>query len=1076
MLPPPTGTIATSGRIAGSTALRYPSPFLDIASTYYPRTVRELIDLCQTYFFINPLLAATINKLARYPVTDAVVVHENKALRNRWSTFIREDLRFRSFQIAANVEYLALGNCFVSLVFPFVRQLECTECGERVNARTNQDMWDFRGEDFVLSCPSCKHRGKARVTDVPIKSASQIKLHRWPALDIVIEDGDYPGTVRYLYRVPPRMANQIRLGRKNVVSVLPLEFLAAVRQNRMVVLNPGNFFHLKRPALAGKHKGWGLPLIASVLKYVFFVQIMMKSMEVILVEHMVPLRILFPQAASTTSDPFANVWLADWRRMVETEIKRWKRDCITPGTLVETSKGLRPAGELQAGDMVRDHKGKWARVLRLRKRRLEHTERAYKLRLRGLPIVNSVFSEDHPIWAARSFNNGHGHKLGKPEFILVKDLKKRDYVGYPIPVLEGPKQKKLDIAPYTRHAVTDSWVYHDHKDPTIPRLFEYMRRHGLPHGRARFMAEHGCTLNQIKVAERAIRQRRMLRRTPRFIPIDGDFGRAVGLYLAEGSTSRRQVAFGLHRKEIHITHFLRGFFRKRFNASSFVVKRSVNGVQMMVNHAIAAELFRGLCPGTARSKCIPGIIDSVSATARREVLRGLLEGDGCCHLGSGSPKITYTSASFQLAEDVRRLLLSFGVAAGITFIPPSKKPSSIAGQPILGHGAYRVQVSGDRNLLRSVLQKPKFKDTRRRREYLSMGVLRDGYFWYRISDIEELSDKQVPEVISIHVSGENTFCTWGMATHNSGYIPIVPLPIGAQTIGGEGRSLLLSQEIRMWLEQVVSALEVPLSFMFGSGSYAGDMVALRQLENLVLSNVEDQRDLLKWVIKSVSAYMGWESPDSVHFKPFKTADYLQRQQFLFALTNAGMVSKHTLLSDNDLDYDHELELLNSELDAESQLMKSRARMSADAQAEGAVVMANAQVRAQAAAAQKQKALMQGPMSGTTPPGGIGGAQYTEQPPELPDVLPSSDISPRGPVLSPDGTRLAGNVNVSVFALADQLASRLREFGIQERAPYLDQIRAQNPELHALVAERMSPEMGGPQLPEQRAPRSQQFGL
>jgi hypothetical protein len=68
----------------GSVPMRYPSPFFDIASTWYPRTIRELLQYCRVYFYTQPLIAATISKLARYPVTDIVVTHKNQAVVDQW--------------------------------------------------------------------------------------------------------------------------------------------------------------------------------------------------------------------------------------------------------------------------------------------------------------------------------------------------------------------------------------------------------------------------------------------------------------------------------------------------------------------------------------------------------------------------------------------------------------------------------------------------------------------------------------------------------------------------------------------------------------------------------------------------------------------------------------------------------------------------------------------------------------------------------------------------------------------------------------------------------------------------------
>ena len=48
--------------------------------------------------------------------------------------------------------------------------------------------------------------------------------------------------------------------------------------------------------------------------------------------------------------------------------------------------------------------------------------------------------------------------------------------------------------------------------------------------------------------------------------------------------------------------------------------------------------------------------------------------------------------------------------------------------------------------------------------------------------------------------------------HN--YIPVLPVNIGFQQIGGQGRSLLLYQEMRLLAEQMLAGAGIPVEFIF----------------------------------------------------------------------------------------------------------------------------------------------------------------------------------------------------------------------------------------------------------------------
>src|ERR1051325_8563099 len=94
-------TAQTRGRMMGSPTqgLNYPHPFFDVAHTYLPVTIKQLLRWCRYYFLTNPLINATVFKLAEYPVTDLIIEHPEAKVRNRWLEYFNDHLRFRSQQV-----------------------------------------------------------------------------------------------------------------------------------------------------------------------------------------------------------------------------------------------------------------------------------------------------------------------------------------------------------------------------------------------------------------------------------------------------------------------------------------------------------------------------------------------------------------------------------------------------------------------------------------------------------------------------------------------------------------------------------------------------------------------------------------------------------------------------------------------------------------------------------------------------------------------------------------------------------------------------------------------------------------
>lgn len=318
----------TRGRVQGSPAngVNYPSPFFDVAHTYLPVTVKQLFRWCRYYFLTNPLINATVFKLAEYPITDIIVDHPEPRVRKRWEEYLQDHLRVRPFQVECGLDLNCYGNTLVSMGFPFKKYLRCSSCSFQERADKVRHHWVFTNTAFRLTCPQCGQTGEAEARDVYYKNASGINVIRWNCEHVEINYNEATGETTHFYTIPPQVRNDIVIGKKDIVESVPQVFIQAVRQQKGIVFSKDNLFHMKRATLAQQDRGWGIPLILPVLKDTFYLQVMKKAQEAILLEHIVPLRVLFPQAGSGASDPYTTVNLMDWRDHVASEIARWRYD------------------------------------------------------------------------------------------------------------------------------------------------------------------------------------------------------------------------------------------------------------------------------------------------------------------------------------------------------------------------------------------------------------------------------------------------------------------------------------------------------------------------------------------------------------------------------------------------------------------------------------------------------------------------------------------------------------------------------------------------------------------------------
>jgi hypothetical protein len=963
------------------------------------------------------------------------------------------------------------GNSLVSIFYPFVKMLRCTRCGFEKQA--SDAIYRFMNFEFHWQCEQCDHAGIAKVRDHYIKAPKGIRLLRWNPEDIDIRYNDICGEYEYYYSIPVQLKNDIIIGKKSAVESVPQLFIDALRLRKAVVFSRDNIYHFKRPTLAGKDRGWGTPLILPVLKDTFYLQVLRKAQEAIALEHIVPLRMLFPQAGSATSDPYTTVNLQDWHDQIAGELRRWR--CVTPDSFVETINGLQRAGDVGVGDQLKNRYGIFETVTKRHERQMDDGESAYRLKVRGQHAIDTVYSEEHPIWAAKKINNGNGHKLGSADFIPVSELTPGDYVGYPTVRLIN-EVEKLDLAEYVDRAVTEEWVYIDHTDIDVPAIFEYLSAHGEVSSRNELLEEHGWGLNSYKCAQAAIREGRTLRRVPRYLNLDQELAWVLGLYAAEGNTTVKGVFFSLHKDETAFVDKLDRFFASRFGASKTGGEKSENGIQIAYPSIVAAQFFHSLIPGTAINKRLPDVIRHATDDIAVAAVNGVLDGDGSYY----EDKTVLGVSSRQLAEDTRQLMLSWQVMPGISFV--EGQDVTICGKKTKGHGCYLVQVSGDSHKqLSAILAGETYSGS----TFSRIGLFREGFAWFRI---EEVAKVEADTVVAFQMDGDSTFCTWGVATHNSdnNYIPILPLPIGQETIGGDGRALLLSQEIRVWSEHIVAGMGVPNELIFGGLSYSGSNVSLRMLENMFLGYLSDQLSLLRWVIDRTASYLSWPKVGA-RFKPFKMADDLQRKAYLFQLNQAGKMSDESLMADADYDSAKEDKIMEMEGEAMLVTAKWQNKAQAKAMVEQAAIQTEAAKEQMAFQSEMQNGMMQDQAAAQT---------GQPAPQKSPDLTPTPRnpalISPPKEISSPltmssiqqhpasaTNSDIAGGMNVDLLYVARQLADRISRLTPAEKPVTLRRLQERSPELHDTVVGLMMSGANGPTaasaasaraLPKQRPPQ------
>lgn len=324
-----------AGNVSGSgfgrswawhSSLRYPSPFLDLASLYLPRTIKELFHLCRYYYTTSPIINPIVRKLAVYPITEQYIEDPDPELKQYWENYCNKVLRLPEFNIECGLDYFTYGNCYVYIYFPIIKTLTCNNCKKEEKIENCSYVW--RSLRFDLKCSFCNAQTReAAVKEYPKKSMNEIKLIRLPPELIDIENNPLTGQKDYFLTIPRVTRNEILIGKKVIIEGTPEIFIESMRQNKRMKLTPGKFFHFQRQSISQVDwLGYGEPIITPVLKDNFYFQILRKAQEAVLHSAIVPLRFVFPQSGDAQTSPYTNVNLLRWMNNMKSEFIKWRRD------------------------------------------------------------------------------------------------------------------------------------------------------------------------------------------------------------------------------------------------------------------------------------------------------------------------------------------------------------------------------------------------------------------------------------------------------------------------------------------------------------------------------------------------------------------------------------------------------------------------------------------------------------------------------------------------------------------------------------------------------------------------------
>jgi hypothetical protein len=414
--------------------------------------------------------------------------------------------------------------------------------------------------------------------------------------------------------------------------------------------------------------------------------------------------------------------------------------CIPPDSMIISNPEIKPISELESGDVVLGDSGNFERVITPIRREYE----GEMVRLQPYHFPAAKMTPEHRVKVIRTEychsrmgvmkdNEGRVCPLGgcryrneswcralyknyKEEWVKAGELEKKDYV-----VLSFPN-KSSDIESINVEEiinediiVENDFVYPVEKHHISGTIFKNPYANGIPEQ----------------------------------LPINEDFLRFVGYYLAEGHADKGRISLSFGRDEEKYISDAARIGEEIFNLPVHI-KEKETATSVEIYNAIISRLFSKLFGSTADKKKLPTSFLYLLIEKQKSLLEGYLRGDGSFE--AKEKRVRWNSVSPTLSYQIALLIMRQGIIPSFRVI--EKENYNILGN----EGKSKKQYEGTIHTL-NPFSNVNFNPRGRR------GIIVNGKCYLPIFKLDR--ERYSGEVYNLEVEGHHSYNLFGMTVHNS---------------------------------------------------------------------------------------------------------------------------------------------------------------------------------------------------------------------------------------------------------------------------------------------------------------------
>jgi intein/homing endonuclease len=420
--------------------------------------------------------------------------------------------------------------------------------------------------------------------------------------------------------------------------------------------------------------------------------------------------------------------------------------CLEANTKIYTKSGFKKIKNIKVGDEVLSHKGRYKKVTRCFKHKLKKNENLYEMSAPGNRKEPIRISGNHPI---------HTYKFKLPH--------KKNAKNYFI-----ESQKNGLVPEFISLDGFDKWKQISNPTRRIGYgcLFPHIDSQNILTNEIKTIDLSLFHIENQIVENDSIRYKRQNKNrhgsNKRFIEVDYNLGRFIGLFAAEGHIEPKRFGFALHHNEYNtLGKFVREFLETigctyhdnmRDYSKCYVILTSNKFIRSLVDYFVI--------PGNARTKYYSENVYKTNPEFIRGLLVGHFEGDGD-HPFEHSlyNKLKVVSKSTKMLYQLKTFLAMHGHFARIGFL--NNEPSYLELDGLLSLPVEKRHIS-------TLLQENITKNTLNKLTSRSLLIEKEhfvGAFQYRKINIEK-EYLERPIVYNIEVEEDNSYVTNCIEVHN----------------------------------------------------------------------------------------------------------------------------------------------------------------------------------------------------------------------------------------------------------------------------------------------------------------------